>query len=24
MHCLGYRKVAEPVDVMTHAQMRTV
>jgi hypothetical protein len=23
MHCLGYRKVAEPVDVMTHAQMRS-
>lgn len=24
MHCLGYRKVAEPVDVMSHAQMRTI
>ncbi len=24
MHCLGYRKVAEAVDVMTHAQMRTI
>lgn len=23
MHCLGYRKVAEPIDVMTHAQMRS-
>lgn len=23
LHCLGYRKVAEPVDVMTHAQMRS-
>lgn len=23
MHCLGYRQVADPIDVMTHAQMRT-
>lgn len=23
MHCLGYRQVADPVDVMTHAQMRS-
>lgn len=23
LHCLGYRKVAEPIDVMTHAQMRS-
>ncbi len=22
LHCLGYRKVADAIDVMTHAQMR--
>ncbi len=23
LHCIGYRKVAEPIDVMSHAQMRS-